>query len=434
MRQKLWLPLILAAYLGIGVLYAIYTPPWQSPDEPAHYNYVRQLAAGHLPVIAPGDYDQAYQSQVIDALFAPEYSVTSFTYEDHQPPLYYLLQLPVYLLSGGSLLAMRLVSVLLGAGVVALAFVIATRLFPGHGWLPPAVAAFVAFLPQHVAMMAAVNNDNLAELLVAAMLLVLLRVVASQDEVGWRTWTLLGLLLGSGFVTKATTYMMAPIAGLTLLWRCWGDWRGLWRAGVGVFVPAFLLGALWWGRNLVIYGGFDLLGAAAHNRVVVGQPRTDEWVRQYGWRYTLTTLLRTTFQSFWGQFGWMGVPMPAWVYRILLLGGGLTVGGWLFSWRSPHRPRLPRAAALLLWGIFLLSAALFLGYNVTFVQPQGRYLFPALIPIATAVAVGAAAWLTPLRRRWPPTAFLLPALLALGLCGLDLLALFRFILPQLALQ
>ncbi|MCA9939185.1 MAG: hypothetical protein KC418_11105, partial [Anaerolineales bacterium] len=126
--------------------------------------------------------------------------------------------------------------------------------------------------------------------------------------------------------------------------------------------------------------------------------------------------------------------MPAWVYRILLLGGGLTVGGWLFSWRSPHRPRLPRAAALLLWGIFLLSAALFLGYNVTFVQPQGRYLFPALIPIATAVAVGAAAWLTPLRRRWPPTAFLLPALLALGLCGLDLLALFRFILPQLALQ
>lgn len=45
-------------YLVIGTLFAIYTPPWQAPDEPAHYNYVRQLADGRWPAIEPGDYDQ----------------------------------------------------------------------------------------------------------------------------------------------------------------------------------------------------------------------------------------------------------------------------------------------------------------------------------------------------------------------------------------
>jgi hypothetical protein len=34
----------------------------------------------------------------------------------------------------------------------------------------------------------------------------------------------------------------------------------------------------------------------------------------------------------------------------------------------------------------------FLYYNLTFVQHQGRYLFPALVPIALAMAYGTHAW------------------------------------------
>ena len=40
-------------------------------------------------------------------------------YEDHQPPLYYLLASLVFQLTNGSLIALRLFSVLIGAGVVA---------------------------------------------------------------------------------------------------------------------------------------------------------------------------------------------------------------------------------------------------------------------------------------------------------------------------
>lgn len=433
MRRYWQLWLILAAYLGVGGLYAVYTPPWQAPDEPAHYNYVRQLAGGDLPVIAPGDYDQAYQAQVITSRFAPEYSVTPFSYEDHQPPLYYLLQLPVYLVSGGALLAMRLLSLLLGAGVAVLVYIIGTRLFPAYPWLPPTMTAFVAFLPQHVAMLAAVNNDSLAELLIAAILFRLISFSTSAYEPSRRAWLLLGLLLGLGFLTKATVYIMAPVAALVVLWRYWGDWRRVWRVGVWVFAPALFLGALWWGRNLFVYGGLDVLGAAAHDQVVVGQPRTSEWIRQYGWRYTLTAFLRTTFQSFWGQFGWMGVVMPSWVYQLLLLFSGLVALGWSFAWRAADRPRLPRPAVHILLGTFLLSVALYLGYNLAYVQHQGRYLFSALIPIAVAVALGVSACFSTLYRRWSFAPFLLPPLFAAAFLSLDLLALFCFILPQLTL-
>jgi hypothetical protein len=52
--------------------------------------------------------------------------------------------------------------------------------------------------------------------------------------------------------------------------------------------------------------------------------------------------------------------------------------------------------ALALLGIsLLLSVVLYLGYNVKFVQHQGRYLFPALGPVAVAVALSVRELLRP---------------------------------------
>ena len=446
MRRFVPLLVIIAGYLIVACLYAFQTPPWQAPDEPAHYNYVRQLAGGSFPVISPGDYDQEYQSLVISSGFDPEYSVESFEYEDHQPPLYYLLQTPVFLATGGALLPLRLVSVIFGAAVVALSYLITLWLFPEREWLAWTTAAFVAFLPQHVAMMAAVNNDSLAELLIAAILLLLVGMVASKPGKGAsrssdNKWIAVGLLLGLGFLTKATVYIMVPVIGIVLLWRYWGDWRSLLRNGLLVFGPAFLLGLAWWARNAIVYGGLDILGMAAHNAIVVGQPRTSEWIAERGLGATVMALIKTTFQSFWGQFGWMGVVMPTWVYQPLLLFTLLSIAGLIgiivlgrersSLGGSVDRTSGNRVAIAILTGTLALSLLLFLGYNVTFVQHQGRYLFPGLVPIALGVALAWSFFLSPLSARWPKSAFLLPIVLALLLFALDLFALFRFIVPSL---
>jgi len=76
-----------------------------------------------------------------------------------------------------------------------------------------------------------------------------------------------------------------------------------------------------------------------------------------------------------------------------------------------------------LGALAVFSVMGFIWYNTQFVQFQGRYLYPALIPAATALALG---WHTTLPRlqRW-----LWPAL-TLALAALDVYLLFRVILPQ----
>jgi len=129
--EKSFFCLILCAYLLVGALYARHTPPWQAPDEPAHYNYIRQVAErGCCPRIEAGDWDSAYLETLKAQRFAPPYldKLETIQYEDHHPPLYYLLASLVYKLSAdgeGRLIALRLFSLALGAGSVGLSFAVA---------------------------------------------------------------------------------------------------------------------------------------------------------------------------------------------------------------------------------------------------------------------------------------------------------------------
>ena len=432
-----WIPtsIIVFFYLMVGTLYATYTPDWEAPDEPAHYNYVRQLAAGRWPVIEPGDYDQAYINEVVfQAHFDPAYSIDPFEYEDWQPPLYYLLLTPIFWVTDGSLTALRLTSLLIGAGIVILAYAITRHLWPKQTWVAYTTAVFVAFLPQHLAIMSSINNDSLAELLIAAIVWCLIQIEDWQSDNHKSLLFTTGILLGLGFLTKGTVYLMVPLIGLLLLWQYWGKWSQLWQAGLTLFTPAFLLGLLWWGRNIVVYGGLDIMGAAAHDAVVVGQARTADWIATNGLVATGQRFLFFTFNSFWGQFGWMTIVMPSWVYRPLWLLSGFVVIGLLYQKRATSfslsiRNLTPASFILLL--LPLLALVLYLGYNITFVQHQGRYLFPALIPISIGVTWGLSGWLRPFASQNTALYNLLPLTLALMLIGLDLLALFKFIVPNL---
>lgn len=415
--------LIFLLYAVLGTLYAVYTPPWQAPDEPAHYNYIRALAEDRaLPVIEEGDYDQEYLSRLTSQKFPPELSIASLRYEDHQPPLYYLLALPVYLLFGGALIPLRLFSVVLGLLLLTVVYRLARDLFPDRPFRALAATALIAFLPQHVAMTAAVNNDALAELVLATALWLALRPNP-------RPWPL-GAVVGLALLTKTTAYVALPVALLALWWggaRMNVDERGgsairarprpalYVAAQTGrLLLAALLLAGPWLVRNATVYGWTDPLGLARHNAVVQGQPRTAEWLAQYGPGGLAIRFIRTTFQSFWGQFGWMGVPMHPPIYLALAVLSALLGVGFLAWWLDRRRPRLTpgqRRGAILLTFSATLTVLSYLWYNLTFVQHQGRYLFPALVPLALAGALGLEWWTE--RRAGV-------LLLGLGLMGLPL--------------
>lgn len=438
-RHLLFWP-VLAAYLLLGLLYAVYTPDWQAPDEPAHYNYVSQLADGELPVMEPSDYDQEYIEDIVSSRFDPAYDPGRLTYEDWQPPLYYLLGTPVYEAGRGSLEALRAVSVLLGAVVVSLAYLVGLRLFPEQPWVGLGTAVFVAFIPQHLAMLGSVNNDSLSELLVAAILLLL---VSPWPEGDTRRLVGMGIVLGLGFLTKGSVYVMAPVIGLFLLIRFWGRWGELVRAGLLVFLPALLLGAVWWARNALLYGNFDILARQVHDRVAVGQLRTSELAAQVGTAQVVWLFVAESFRSFWGQFGWMAAPLPGWAYTLLKLLTlavvlGLAVLGWRWLRGRDFAALYPGttldlAGFAALVATFLLTFALLAGYNLTFVQHQGRYLFPALVPIGLGAVLGLGEWLRPFIPRLSRAGYLVPLGLAALLVPLALFSLFRIVVPALSL-
>lgn len=440
-RDSFWLALILILYLLLGGLYAVRTPDWQNPDEPAHYNYIAQVAVGGCcPVIAAGDWDQEYLDLIKQERFAPETlgALDRIEYEDHQPPLYYLMAAPVYSLTNGSLNALRLFSVLIGAAVIMCAYGIGRTLLPDQPQIALGAAALTAFVPQHAAVLASVNNDGLAELIVA---MSLLGLILYLKEVPVRVW-MLGLLAGIGALTKASTLFLFGLIPLMLLLDAWFKRRQraplrLIRLLAAFFVPALAVAALWWLRNLYVYGWPDFLGLGAHDSVVIGQLRTADLIAEVGLGETLRRALETTFNSFWGQFGWMAAPLPAWAYTLIAGLLGVVIAGWLVDLlvlrrRAPTVRPFWRSLAWLAIGLTLLLGLLqYLYYNTEFVQFQGRYLYPALIPFALWLVQGLDAWrrLAVPGQRWGRV--LMVALPALVLLAINIFALWR-ILPSLA--
>jgi len=486
---------IILAYLVVATLYATFTPAWQVPDEPAHFNYARYLAeTGQFPVLQVGDYPHDYLEQIKARGFPPDMSIDPIRYEFHQPPLYYVFAAGVYALFVGAglpaqLLAMRLLSVVFGALLLLVSYRSVALIFPRRPALALGTTAFIAFIPMRVAMTAGINNDGLAELLLGMVLLALLRYLtqrvghacsvttdaeprsgASSDaerdaesaassrvrsprRTPAGTLLLLGFLLGLAMICKSTVYIALPLAGLALLWGELGAGRpghrlgDLARAIALVGAPALLMAGPWFLRDSLVYGGFDLLGLGRHDAIVFGQLRTADWIAQVGLGSALAGMARTTFQSFWAQFGWMGVLVDSRIYNALYAFSGLTLLGVLLAfWRRvglwptiPHTapagrsvgqsPTLPVApttntatntrmaasadpirvfvapfrgrltsghwAALALLGLTLLFTVLsFVWYNIQFVQPQGRYLFRGLLPIGLLTAAGWRALLT----------------------------------------
>ncbi len=250
----------------------------------------------------------------------------------------------------------------------------------------------------HLAMMAAINNDALAELIIALGVYRLL-VHLKYPRAGFSAWLVTGIVVGLGMLTKFQAYILLPLAGSVWLWQL-GERRKLGASmasslanGLAWLAPALLLPLPWWLRNASLYGPTDPLGLIWHDAVVVGQPRTPDWIATHGLLGYLDRYLDFTFKSFWGVFGWLGVFLDGRIYVLFALLSILVAVGILFqAWRVRRRdvalePHQKLGLALL--GVQVLIVLFtYLWYNLSFVQHQGRYLFPALTGISIGFALG----------------------------------------------
>ncbi len=426
---------ILLGYLICGAIYSVVVPVFEAPDESNHFFVVVHLIEERaLPV----------QREETRDLWRQEGS---------QPPLYYLLG--ALLVAGidlsdaeellwynpqanvgdptnpgnknvyihppaqgypwrGAVLAvhvLRMLSLLLGAMTVLLAWHIAALIFPDQPLLPLAMASVVAFIPQFLFVTASINNDNAITFLASLTLYLLLRLLRLETSdvvsglTSTRRWALLGTVVGLALLSKLSALALLVPTAVVILLVAWHKRspRVALRAGLAVALPALLLAGWWYVRNTVLYGeptGLTAMWETVGRRDDFGQ---DLWGEYRALRY-----------SFWGLFGWFSIEMPAAVYRVLdfltalaLAGIGLSVLRWVSigQWRgarSAFRYREPAWGAayrplayglLALWiGLMLASLARWTSLTL---GTQGRLIFPALVSFSILFVAGLRPWFLP---------------------------------------
>ena len=385
-----WLIAILCVHLLLAAVYWHYTPFGAPPDEGPHGLYVQTLVEEHkLPVFDVSDRQR---------------------YESHQPPLYYLMGVPFYLIGqvvrmGEPAVAVRLLSMLLGALSILVIYRAVLLAFPRERHVALASAGFAALLPTHVMLSSSVGNDILAEVIFGLAVLVMVRIIL--DGPSWRTTVALGAVLGLGLLTKTTCVLLFPAAVLAygLVWR--RGTSGLTSATrhIGVLVcVSVAVGGWWLVRNQALYG--DVLAMSQFRRAFEHTARPEYWLNRgfSGVEYWLLVGL-WTFHSFWGVFGHMNVFMPSWAYIGLAATSLCVIVACLRVEIELRAESAQTRDILLIYNVVLLLVLLaFLQFNASYFQTQGRYLYPALVPISAFWVLGVRRLLPARMRSWMPYA------------------------------
>jgi hypothetical protein len=438
--------LILAAFvvlaLARGLLYAAVTPPWQGPDEPRHFEHARLIVdKGRLvsieDVSVPLEqavidsmvrfrfwdfgfysypYDPAKPPQQFEQVWAPV-----LAHELHQQPLYYVLcALVVWPWRAADvttqLYVMRLLSVLLFAGTVAAAFLTTRELFPTDLILPVVITAGVLWHPMFTFVNNTVNNDALANLLMAWLIWLLVRWYMRGPTV--LQGVAIAVLLILGIVTKRTTMFAWPLVAVAVPLYLWGRgksrWaRWAWLVGSAV-ASAGLVGLVAW----VLSGGGGPFLARVMGDLLFG---ADVVQNPGAYQFTNWSLYaryaESLFRMFWAAFGWANIALePIW-YQILVVIHLVALGGLGLLTVRVWRGRLPlqqgqRRALVLLAISFILTLGIVLAKQIrlqVFLPgdlPQGRFLFPVMVPIIALLAIGLWQWV-PARYQRPASAIFL---------------------------
>ena len=454
-RHKTVLAGIWLAFVVRALFYCVQQPMWEGYDEWAHFAYIQhfgeygippaktspvsseiqrslqlvplsQSAATGIPgsithdsfwklgieerrsreqelrmLLSSAETGKRWRAATLAAPSNPHGGITQ--YEAQQPPLYYLVLTPAYLLTKplslpAKVLVLRILSVALASSVVFLGYAVAVCVLRNRK-LALLVAVLLACLPGLFIDICRIGNESLSIVLTSAVILFSLR--ASKSAAGVREWFILGILMGAALLTKAYTLACLPLLPLVFAIRILQH-RGMGKTIAGFALACFLPAAIagWW-----YWGSWVRTGTLTSEQLDVAATRftLSEKVASISgvnWRAVLDC---GAFSHVWVG-GWSFLVVRSWIYRIFEFVAVMAlVGVLIFIVKSMCRrcQACPSGVAgqnvVLITGAyaFMCLAVAYHSLVVHLVQNTstalGWYLYSVIVPEVVLLVLGIAA-------------------------------------------
>ena len=393
-RDRL-LYLILAIFVGLGLAWNFVTPVFETPDEPDHLQYILFVEAeGRRPDLRT--------------------DVARAGIESPQPPLYYLLAGYLLRLSGGPHLfthptrnpdfsfirmesapryflplpdtfdyvhLLRALSTVFGLATVLCTYLAAIILGAPQS-LARIATAVTAFLPQFTFNSASISNDPLTSALAAIGFVWLLTLLQSRGQ-RLAGSAVFGVLAALAFLTKSHAIFLLPF-GLLMLLVVTTNWKNAFMniaaslCGFAAVAGPYLLYNLW------RYG--DPTAVNMQVQIVPELVVRQKPLELESALYFAILLPSLMYRSFLGVFGWMRIFLPTMIYAAF---GFMWLAALIGMANAIKRNKWDQIHKGLIFAP--LFAFLVIAYvNLTFIAPQGRYLFPAIGAISLVFVFGLA--------------------------------------------
>lgn len=406
-RPEVLKTIILVYFIVFSLIYVIIIPPFETPDENLHLQYINYVSKfGRLP--------NQYEGMRDSSLFVGQ---------GHQHPLYYIFMGSVVnLLSGDRKVdaeprfnknhiwgggtegavpvfshldndfksnsdknifyLLRVFSVLFS--LINLFFVYKIVLTVLQNPKLACLSVFLAAsLPQFQFLSCSVTNDNMTAMFASISVYYLIMVFRNPEKT--KNFILSGLFFGLGLLAKKTLIFLILSFVIVIAYSLFQKkgYKNLKRNIIFVFVILFVLTGWYFIRNYLLYGGFL---ASQMERDTMQSLLDEKSIISVYFIKSYTKGALILFDSFIGRFGWMNLHLPVYIAVFYSLLFAVSFYGAI---SSMYRNKFVSKNLLLLsFATVFFCLAGIAYFNLTFAQQQGRYLFPVISLIMLIITFG----------------------------------------------
>ncbi|MCM8709406.1 glycosyltransferase family 39 protein [Clostridium sp. SYSU_GA19001] len=390
-KERLFVVVLIACSFFLYIAWAVIIPFDHAPDEFQRFDIVNFIIKyRNLPISGDirlfyGDYGISYATTpylpyIISAglcIFADKIGVN----------------LPVYIIS-------RMLSVFSGVGTVYFSWLISKRIFK-QSKVKYFFPLFLAFIPQFAFISAYTNQDAFTVFLSSIM--IYLWLLGLESNWGYNVVIKVGIVSGLMALSYLNGYsiILATLFIVLITYKNKLSNSFFKKLLLCIFI-IFIVSGWFFIRNYLIYDG-DFLGRnygrALSEKLAI--PKYKPSIRNtlkhrgLGIRYLLfnTNWLSDTFKSFWGYFDYMILPMNNKYYFLMFLIVAASLIGLFYKivyyYKTDIKMLMRNKFYIALAFTSVISFILHSYYSIySDYQPQGRYLFPALIALIILLCKG----------------------------------------------